>query len=189
MRLSPRKDKYYMNNEVVRVLVTSPLGVGGVTNMMIHIQEHLDRSKINFDYLVFHDRHEPMEDKVLSPLNEQSSVHYYYLLDSIDYWKEGEVYKIRVIPRYRSTQLLEGFFWITTNDWTIRYLNFHGAYDLIRFHVAMRMGETEKTKYLPQLINLDIVFKFLRNNLEMNYTGWLKYDEVIFKKKKKWMYC
>ena len=28
-----------MNNEVVRVLVTSPLGVGGVTNMMIHIQE------------------------------------------------------------------------------------------------------------------------------------------------------
>ena len=55
-----------MNNEVVRVLVTSPLGVGGVTNMMIHIQEHLDRSKINFDYLVFHDRHEPMEDKVLS---------------------------------------------------------------------------------------------------------------------------
>lgn len=55
-----------MNKEAVRVLVTSPLGVGGVTNMMIRIQEHLDRSKINFDYLVFHDRHEPMENKVLS---------------------------------------------------------------------------------------------------------------------------
>ena len=41
-----------MNNEVVRVLVTSPLGVGGVTNMMIHIQEHLDKSRINFDYLL-----------------------------------------------------------------------------------------------------------------------------------------
>lgn len=55
-----------MNKEAVRVLVTSPLGVGGVTNMMIRIQEHLDRSKINFDYLVFHDRHEPMENKVFS---------------------------------------------------------------------------------------------------------------------------
>lgn len=124
-----------------------------------------------------------MEDKLLSPLNEQSSVHYYYLLDSVDYWKAGEVYKIRVIPRYRSTQLLEGFFWISTKDWTIRYLDFRGKYDLIRFHIAMRMGEAEDTKYLPQLINLDIIFKFLRNNLEMNYTGWLKYDEVIFKKK------
>lgn len=124
-----------------------------------------------------------MEDKLLSPLNEQSSVHYYYLLDLVDYWKAGEVYKIRVIPRYRSTQLLEGFFWISTKDWTIRYLDFRGKYDLIRFHIAMRMGEAEDTKYLPQLINLDIIFKFLRNNLEMNYTGWLKYDEVIFKKK------
>lgn len=124
-----------------------------------------------------------MEDKLLSPLNEQSSVHYYYLLDSVDCWKAGEVYKIRVIPRYRSTQLLEGFFWISTKDWTIRYLDFRGKYDLIRFHIAMRMGEAEDTKYLPQLINLDIIFKFLRNNLEMNYTGWLKYDEVIFKKK------
>lgn len=124
-----------------------------------------------------------MEDKLLSPLNEQSSVHYYYLLDSVDYWKAGGGYKIRVIPRYRSTQLLEGFFWISTKDWTIRYLDFRGKYDLIRFHIAMRMGEAEDTKYLPQLINLDIIFKFLRNNLEMNYTGWLKYDEVIFKKK------
>ena len=54
------------DEQMVRVLVTAPLGVGGVTNMMVHIQEHMDRSKINFDYLVFHDRHEPMEDKVFS---------------------------------------------------------------------------------------------------------------------------
>lgn len=55
-----------MSNETARVLVTAPLGIGGVTNMMIHIQEHLDRNKINFDYLVFHDRHEPMEDRAIS---------------------------------------------------------------------------------------------------------------------------
>ena len=32
--------------EPVRVLVTAPLGVGGVTNMMINIQSHLDRKSI-----------------------------------------------------------------------------------------------------------------------------------------------
>ena len=52
--------------EPVRVLVTAPLGVGGVTNMMINIQSHLDRSKVNFDYLVFHNRKEALEDKVVS---------------------------------------------------------------------------------------------------------------------------
>lgn len=55
-----------MNKNIVRVLVTAPLGIGGVTNMMVHIQEKLDKNIINFDYLVFHDRHEPMEDKVIS---------------------------------------------------------------------------------------------------------------------------
>lgn len=54
------------DEQVVRVLVTAPLGVGGVTSMMINIQAHLDRNRINFDYLVTHDRKEPMEDMVLA---------------------------------------------------------------------------------------------------------------------------
>ena len=58
------KDKD-MEDRAVRVVVTAPLGVGGVTNMMINIQSHIDRSKVNFDYLVYHDRKEPLEEKVL----------------------------------------------------------------------------------------------------------------------------
>ena len=53
-----------MEKTPVRVLVVAPLGVGGVTSMMINIQKHLNRDKINFDYLVFHDRKEPSEDIV-----------------------------------------------------------------------------------------------------------------------------
>lgn len=53
-----------MEDSAVRVVVTAPLGVGGVTNMMINIQSHMDRSKVNFDYLVYHDRKEPLEDTV-----------------------------------------------------------------------------------------------------------------------------
>lgn len=59
--------------EPVRVLVSAPLGVGGITNMMINIQERLDRQKINFDYLVFHDRKEPME-KVVQAMGSRKLV-------------------------------------------------------------------------------------------------------------------
>lgn len=55
-----------MEDRAVKVVVTAPLGVGGVTNMMINIQSHMDRSKVNFDYLVYHDRKEPLEEKVLN---------------------------------------------------------------------------------------------------------------------------
>ena len=43
-----------MEDKAVRVVVVAPLGVGGVTNMMINIQSHMDRSKVNFDYLVYY---------------------------------------------------------------------------------------------------------------------------------------
>jgi len=49
-----------------RIVVVAPLGVGGVTTMMINIQKKLDRKKINFDYMTFHDRIEPCEEQVIS---------------------------------------------------------------------------------------------------------------------------
>lgn len=123
-----------------------------------------------------------MSDKVLSPLHKSTSIHYDYLLDSIDYRMDGIQYKIRVIPRYESTQLLEGFFWISSNGWTIRYMDLSGKYDLLTYHLTMQMGKTPETKFLPHLLSLDVEFKFVRNHLEMNYTGWLNYTEVSFLK-------
>ena len=52
-------------NQAKHILVTAPLGVGGITSMMINIQKNIDRDKINFDYLVLHDRHEDLEDVVI----------------------------------------------------------------------------------------------------------------------------
>lgn len=52
------------SKKAIRVLVTAPLGYGGITSMMINIQSHMDRSKVNFDYLVFHDQEDPMDDVV-----------------------------------------------------------------------------------------------------------------------------
>jgi len=121
-----------------------------------------------------------MGDKILSPMSRENSIHYHYLLDSIDYSQKGEEYKIHVIPRFRSTQLMEGYLWVSSDDWTIRYLDLEGKYDLITFHIVMQMGVDDKSKYLPQLLNLDVVFKFMKNHFEMNYTGWLNYKDVAF---------
>lgn len=49
-------------NSELRIAVYAPLGVGGVTTLMLNIQAGIDRSKLNFDYLVVHDRKEPKED-------------------------------------------------------------------------------------------------------------------------------
>ena len=63
-----------------------------------------------------------MGDKILSPLNKQSKIHYNYYLESISYWLGTKTYKIQIIPRFKSTQLLEGYIWISADDFTIRHL-------------------------------------------------------------------
>lgn len=123
-----------------------------------------------------------MENKILSPLNKDLSMHYRYLLDSVLVDTSGkEIYKVQVIPRYKSTQLMSGAFWISSSDWTIRSVDLRGRYDLTRFRISMAMGEDEDTKFLPRRINLDVVFSFARNKLEMQYTGVIKYDSVRYK--------
>lgn len=52
-------------NQAKHILVTAPLGFGGITSMMINIQKNIDRDKLNFDYLVLHNRHEDLEDVVI----------------------------------------------------------------------------------------------------------------------------
>lgn len=81
-------------SEVVKVVVTAPLGVGGVSNMMINIQARLDRSKINFDYLVIHDRKEPMEDVVREMGSEK-------LVASVDNVSLGFMRRILRINAFR----------------------------------------------------------------------------------------
>lgn len=120
-----------------------------------------------------------MENKVLSPFSRQSSRLYQYYIEDITEQLDSRLYHIRVVPLFQSTQLLEGDFWISDKDWTIRYLDVKGKYALINFHLSMRMGDnTEEDKFLPQLFNLDLDFKFMKNHLEMNYTGWMTYGKV-----------
>ena len=61
--------------------------------MMINIQKNIDREKINFDYLVLHDRHEDLEDvvikmgsqKLIASADEISNKWHRGLFDGIDY--------------------------------------------------------------------------------------------------------
>ena len=132
-------------------------------------------------------------DKVLSPLNASSKVHYEYELDSVALQDETPLYKIKVVPRYRSTQLLEGDFWISSSDWTVKSFSFYGEYDMVAYGMKMEMGSTRETEFLPVRINLDLDFKFIGNHVEMNYLGWMDYrsvdllkeGEVIQKRSKK----
>ena len=121
-----------------------------------------------------------MGDKVLSPLNSQSKVHYKYMLDSVSVIDNKPCCKIRVQPKYKSTKLVDGYMWLYADDWSVHSFDFEGEYDLIDFRIKANMGNTPHTKFLPCYMDIDMNFKFLKNHLQMRYYGWLDYTEVKF---------
>lgn len=121
-----------------------------------------------------------MEGKILSPLNEQSKIHYSYSVDTMAVINGSRYYKIIVKPRFKSTKLIEGYLWFSVDDWTVSEYEFSGTYGLITFKLKMNMGNTPETKYLPCYMDLDADFKFMKNSMHMSYSGWINYTEVIF---------
>ncbi|MEE1233329.1 MAG: DUF5686 family protein, partial [Phocaeicola sp.] len=105
-----------------------------------------------------------MGDKILSPLDRKSSKHYKYLLDSVSVNQDGiNQYKIRIVPKFKSTQLVSGFIWVSDQVWTIRELYLQGKYDLVTFKMHFLMGKEGKEEFLPVRFDLNVNFKFLRN--------------------------
>lgn len=153
------------DRKVRAVSTTFPNPYGEVFDIMDYMKFNLYGSSV-------------MENKVLSPLNRSFSRFYQYYMEEVTVYLGDRLYHIRIVPLFQSTQLLEGDFWISEKDWSVRYLDVKGKYALIAFRLSMRMGDVGDTRFLPQLFNLDLNFKFVKNHLEMNYTGWMTYTEV-----------
>ena len=59
--LEDRKEK----EGPLRVIQACDLQAGGIASLILAICEHLDREKVNFDYLVYRNREEFGEEKAL----------------------------------------------------------------------------------------------------------------------------
>lgn len=121
-----------------------------------------------------------MKERLLSPLDEESSKYYTYLLDTIVGPSDAQQYKIRIVPKFRGTQLVSGYMWVSDQVWTIREIQLEGKFDMIQFTLKTVMGEDGPEEFLPVRLELDLHFKFMGNHLEANADVWMKYDEVAF---------
>ena len=157
------------NRKVKAVSSTFPRNSGELTDLTNFLNMNIYSSSI-------------MSDKLLSPLDEKASKYYVYLLDSIVVDQGFQKYKISIIPKFKSTQLVNGYIWVSDEVWTIREVYFEGKFDLIEFKLRNIMGEEGDEEFLPVRLNMDINFKFMGNHLELKADAWVKYNDVLFYK-------
>ena len=157
------------NRKVKAISSTFPRHRGQLTDLTNFLNMNIYSSSI-------------MSDKLLSPLDKECSKYYTYLLDSIVKEDNSQKYKIRIVPKFKGTQLVSGYIWVSDEVWTIREVYFEGKFDMIEFKLLNIMGKDDEEEFLPVRLNLDINFKFMGNHLEMNAGAWVKYNMVEFYK-------
>ena len=67
--------------------------------------------------------------------------------------------------------------WVNDHTWTIQNIYFEGMQDVIRFKIKVEMGEDE-TEFLPIKYDLNLRFKFVGNDIEMNGLALMNYERI-----------
>ncbi|MBR1719157.1 MAG: hypothetical protein IJ726_01900, partial [Phocaeicola sp.] len=171
--------KNYINESVSEVHFTAP---NIFDRKIIAVSNTLPRDKGQltdlFDYITLNIYSTTMmSDKLLSPLDRKNGKFYTYLLDAIEGPSDSLQYKILIVPKFKSTQLVEGYMWVNDHTWTIQNIYFEGIQDVIRFKIKVEMGEDE-TEFLPRKYDLNLRFKFVGHDIEMNSLALMNYERI-----------
>lgn len=119
-----------------------------------------------------------MTNKILSPLDRANKKYYKYYMDSIVPNEKAYRYKIRIVPKFKSTQLVSGYMWVKEHSWNIQTIYIEGIYDVILFKMKVDMGDKGNEEFVPVHYDLDLRFKFAWNDLQMKATADMAYKNI-----------
>ena len=122
-----------------------------------------------------------LTDKLLSPLAKNARKYYTFLMDSVMEDGPSRDFRILIIPKNKSSQLVSGFMVVSDQTWSIREINLSGKFEFIRFDLKIRMGDSGDKEFLPQKIDLNLYFRFLGNKLDAGYSAYFTYDSIQLK--------
>ena len=126
-----------------------------------------------------------LSDKLLSPLAKNAKKHYYYLLDSVTGPVDDLRYKILIIPRNKSSQLVSGYMVVSDQLWSLREIYLEGVLEFVRFKIKVEMGEKGNEEFLPKKFDVDIFFNFVGNKIDGSYSAYFKYNDIVLSDIKK----
>lgn len=123
--------------------------------------------------------YQPKVGEMILPLAPYAFNHYKFRYEGYSMEGDRVVNKIKVIPKRKSPQLLEGYVYIADNYW-----NLHGA-ELVaqtiagELRIKQNFGEVEKNIWMPISFNFEIDGKMLGNEADIRYIASVKYKSVL----------
>ena len=116
-----------------------------------------------------------IDKRILSPFHYNNRRFYRYRVEPF----AADMALVSFRPRLKNTKLVRGWARVEIATGRIVETAFDGEYDLVRFHVALTLGDEGVESLLPQECNLNARFKFLGNDITAEYTSVYNLPQVI----------
>jgi len=118
-------------------------------------------------------------DKVISPLASNARDYYRYKINSSTVLSNGSVqYRILIIPKNNSYQLVSGYMIVSDQSWKVRELNLQGYSEYMRYNVSIWMGKEGNEEFLPVKYETSLFVNLMGNVIDIKYTANLKYKDI-----------
>ncbi len=118
-------------------------------------------------------------DKVISPVTSSAKRFYRYRLINTTHLADGTVeYKILIIPKNNSYQLVSGYMIVNDSSWRVTEIELRGRSEYMHYDVKMWMGKEGDEESLPVKYQTGLYISMLGNVIDINYAANLKYNNI-----------
>lgn len=118
-------------------------------------------------------------NEVVSPLSVLALKHYNFVYEGFITIGDFDVFKIRVTPKRKSDELVEGFIYIVDQLWCIYNLDFSSSFEFFNYHIKQQFENLGEGNWLPVSHNITGDFGMLGLRGNFYYGASVKYDSIV----------
>ncbi|MFV0593009.1 MAG: DUF5686 and carboxypeptidase regulatory-like domain-containing protein [Draconibacterium sp.] len=117
--------------------------------------------------------------EVISPLAPMALRHYNFQYEGFITVGDFDVFKIRVIPKRKSDELVDGYIYIVDQLWCIYNLDFSSTIKFVEYRIKQQFENLGNENWLPVTHHITGNFGALGMRGNFYYGASVKYDSII----------
>ena len=123
--------------------------------------------------------YEERPNQVISPLSSLALKHYNYQYEGFITVGNFDVFKIKITPKRKSDELVEGYIYIVDKLWCIYNLDFSSNFEFFTYQIKQEFENLGNENWLPVSHNINGNFGMLGLRGNFYYGASVKYDSIV----------
>ena len=174
---APKEGQLYLQESVNNIHFTAPDKYDQTVKM---IRSNFPSGEGNNDAMQFINAslYDSKIGDIILPLSPYALNHYKFRYEGYSKEKDRVINKIKVTPRRKSKQLVEGYIYIADKYWNLHSANLSVESIVGTINIQQTFGEVDNNIWLPINYTFDIIGKFMGNEGNVRYVSSVKYKTV-----------